>query len=207
VYLVPPRLPLGGKWSPGEALALNTLMEVLGGRYQICGPNAFNRYGYDEQVSNRLYAYNNRLSGDRAIGTVALTMIKVADSRLGGTETAETRDGVKVLYSSRTRTLVDALYDWSRFGSLPAAYEWIRNDLAAEVVNAAELVGLTLKYGDVGTIRRMGIVLEQESVSPPLIRKLTRALRPSTSFIPWVPARPKRGTLNRRWGVVMNDKI
>jgi predicted transcriptional regulator of viral defense system len=206
VYLVPPRLPLGGKWSPGEALALNTLMQVLGGRCQICGPNAFNRYGYDEQVPNRLYAYNNRLSGDRTIGTVALTLIKVADVRLGDTETVETRDGVKVLYSSRPRTLVDALYDWARFGSLPAAYEWVRNDLQAKAVNAKELVGLTLKYGDIGTIRRIGVVLEQESVCSPLLRKLVKALRPSTSFIPWIPARPKRGTLNRRWGVVMNNK-
>jgi len=41
---------LGGSWSPDETLALNTLMEDRRGRYQICGPNAFNRYGFDEQV-------------------------------------------------------------------------------------------------------------------------------------------------------------
>ena len=45
-----PRLPLGGKWSPDESLALNTLMDDSRGRYQICGPNAFNRYGFDEQM-------------------------------------------------------------------------------------------------------------------------------------------------------------
>src|ERR1035441_1039719 len=48
VYLVPPRLPLGGKWSPGEFLALDTLMATVGAKYQVCGPNAFNRYGFDE---------------------------------------------------------------------------------------------------------------------------------------------------------------
>jgi hypothetical protein len=58
-----PRLPLGGKWSPGEFLALDALMETLGEEYQVCGPNAFNCYGFDEQVPNRLYACNNRLSG------------------------------------------------------------------------------------------------------------------------------------------------
>jgi predicted transcriptional regulator of viral defense system len=44
LYLVPNRLPLGGKWSPDEILALNTLMEDQDGRYQICGPNAFKCY-------------------------------------------------------------------------------------------------------------------------------------------------------------------
>src|SRR6266478_8154505 len=65
VYLLPARLPLGGRWSPDETLALNTLIEDRQGRYQITGPNAFNRYGFDEQIPTRVYAYNNRLSGDR----------------------------------------------------------------------------------------------------------------------------------------------
>src|SRR5438094_6552603 len=72
LYLVPALLPLGGSWSPDETLALNTLMADSKAKYQICGPNAFNRYGFDEQVPTRVYAYNNRISGDRKIGTVAL---------------------------------------------------------------------------------------------------------------------------------------
>ena len=52
LYLAPAQLPLGGSWSPDETLALNTLLEDRRGRYQICGPNAFNRYGFDEQVPN-----------------------------------------------------------------------------------------------------------------------------------------------------------
>jgi predicted transcriptional regulator of viral defense system len=91
LYLVPPQLPLGGAWTPGEALALNALMEDRGGRFQICGPNAFNRYGFDNQIPNRIYAYNNRISGKRAIGSVLLMLIKVADERLGETDEAEKR--------------------------------------------------------------------------------------------------------------------
>ena len=40
LYLVPPRLPPGGKWSPSEFLSLTTLMEDQGGRYQVCGARA-----------------------------------------------------------------------------------------------------------------------------------------------------------------------
>lgn len=205
LYLVPPRLPLGGKWSPEEALVLDTLMDDRQGRYQICGPNAFNRYGFDDQIPTRVYAYNNRLSGERTVGVVALTLIKVAARRLGDTEQVRTTEGLTAVYSSRGRTLVDAVYDWSRFNSLPRAFGWVTAELDAGRVVATELVRITLRYGDIGAIRRMGALLDRAGVAAALLRKLERALEPSSSYIAWNPVRPKRGTLDRRWGVVWND--
>lgn len=205
LYLVPPQLPLGGRWSPGEVLALNTLMADRNGRYQICGPNAFNRYGFYEQVPARICVYNNRISGERNIGSVALSLIKVSDERLGGTE-VETADGQTAVYSSRARALVDAVYDWSRFNSLPRGFAWIELDMKQRRVAAAELVKTTLNFGDTGTIRRMGALLERIGVDKGLLCKLERALEPTTSLIPWIPSRAKRGTVNRRWGVVINEQ-
>jgi predicted transcriptional regulator of viral defense system len=204
LYLFPPRLPLGGKWSPDEILALNTLVQDRGGRYQICGPNAFNRYGFDEQMPTRLYAYNNRISGSRKIGAAALTLIKVADQRLGETEEFETADGLKAVYSSRVRTLVDAVDDWSRFDSLPRAYDWIRLELSAGRVSLGQLIRTAIRYGNQGTIRRIGILLEREGISRRSLRKLQQVLKPSSGLIPWIPTRPKRGQVNRQWGVVVN---
>jgi predicted transcriptional regulator of viral defense system len=206
LYLVPPQLPLGGAWTPNEALALITLMQDRRGRYQICGPNAFNRYGFDEQIPTRMYAYNNRISGERTIGAVVLMLIKVADERLGETDEVKFEGGQTVLYSSRVRTLVDVVYDWSRFNSLPRGYEWIRRELAAKRVSPSELIKTTLRFGDTGTIRRMGALLEREGVDSALLNKLGRVLKPTSSLIPWIPTRPKRGTLNRRWGVVFNEQ-
>ncbi|BFU88966.1 MAG: hypothetical protein NTAFB01_01530 [Nitrospira sp.] len=207
LYLVPAHLPLGGAWAPNEILALNTLMEDRNGRYQICGPNTFNRYGFDEQVPVRVYAYNNRISGERTIGSIVFHLIKVADARLGSTEKTKTADGETAVYSSRARTLVDAVYDWSRFGSLPRAYGWVRADLKKKRVTAADLVTLTLRYGDIGTIRRVGVLLEREGAPKPLLTKLEAALSSSTGMIPWIPVAPKRGTVDRRWGVVINDGV
>lgn len=206
LYLVPARLPLGGSWSPDAALALATLLEDRQGRYQICGPNAFSRYGFDSQVPTRVYAYNNRISGERRIGAVELILIKVADDRLGETERVPTAEGQAAVYCSRVRTLVDAVYDWSRFGSLPRGFDWIRDDLATSRVRAAELVRVTLRYGDVGTIRRTAALLDREGADTRLLSKLERALKPSSSLIPWIPTRPKRGRADRRWGVVWNDR-
>lgn len=206
LFLLPPRLPLGGVWTPSVAEALNALMKDTNGSYQICGANTFNRYGFDNQIPNRAYAYNNRISGNRRVGTVNLTLIKVSDKRLGDTETVTMPDGDKAVYASRARSLVDAVYDWSRFNGIPRGYEWIRRELKAKLVSTAELVRCTLRYGDTGTIRRIGALLEREGVAAPLLRKLERTLKPTSSKIPWIPTRPKLGTINRRWGVVMNDK-
>jgi predicted transcriptional regulator of viral defense system len=204
LYLAPSRLPLGGSWSPGEALALNTLINDRGGRYQVCGPNAFNRYGYDDQVPTRVYAYNDRISGERTIGAVSLKLIKVSSERLGDTVEFETAENETMVFSSRTRTLVDAVYDWSRFDSLPRGYRWIRADLASGDLDPAELVRLALRYGNVGTIRRIGAVLDRESVNDRVLGRLERALRPSRSFVPLDPTAVRRGSIDRRWSVLWN---
>lgn len=206
LYLVPSHLPLGGLWTPDEGLALNTLMAARGGRYQICGLNAFNRYGFSEQIPVRVYAYNNRLSGDRTIGSVYLTLIKVADSRLGATDEVAGMSNSPAIYSSRARALVDSVYDWARFGSLPRGYRWIRKELKSKRVNATELVDLTLRFGDKGTIRRIGALLERDGIAETLLRRLERAVPSTSSPIPWIPRRAKRGPVERRWGVVWNDE-
>lgn len=206
LYLLPPRLPLGGVWDPGEALALTALMEEQKARFQVCGPNAFNRYGFDEQIPVRTYAYNTRISGDRVIGKVALTLIKVDEQRLGDTEESFTRDGPALIYSSRVRSLVDAVYDWSRFDSLPRGYDWIRKELAAGRIEADQLVESTVKYGDIGTIRRMGFLLERENTEERSLRELEGKLKPTSGPIPWIPASPKTGRTSKRWGVVDNER-
>jgi predicted transcriptional regulator of viral defense system len=205
LYLAPDKLPLGGIWTPDAAQALNALMAERGGRYQICGLSAFNFYDFDDQIPNRVIAYNNRIYGERTIGAVALILIKVADRRLGATGRVRMGSGEVAIYSSRARTLVDAVYDWSRFGTLPRAFDWIRAELRAGRVDAADLVRLTLRYGDVGTIRRIGALLDRLKVQAPIQAGLERALKPSTSLIPWIPTRPKRGRVDRRWGIVWND--
>jgi predicted transcriptional regulator of viral defense system len=137
---------------------------------------------------------------------VALTLIKVADERLGDVEEVAYADGSTAIYSSRVRTLADGVYDWARFNSLPRAFAWIERELTARRVTAADLVRVTLRYGDVGTMRRIGALLDRMGVGASLLRGLERELEPSSSFIAWDPSRPRRGTLDRRWGVVWNDR-
>ena len=79
------------------------------------------------------------------------------------------------------------MYDWARFGSLPRGYSWIIRELAAGRVAPKALVAATLGYGDVGTIRRLGALLEKAGVNGGIVRKLEDALPGSTGTIPHLP--------------------
>jgi predicted transcriptional regulator of viral defense system len=112
--------------------------------------------------------------------------------------------GETLVYSSRARTLVDAVYEWSQFDSLPEAYDWIRNDLDAGRITADELARAAVLYGNVGTIRRLGVILERLDANNASLSRLTRALSTTTAKIPLVPTRPARGPISKTWGVVIN---
>lgn len=204
LYLFPPRLPLGGLWTPDDATAITALMADKKARYQITGPKAFNRYGYSGQLPARTTIYNDAISGERRIGSISLTLIKVAADRLGGVEEVRMPSGGILVYSSRARTLVDAVYDWSRFDSLPDAYEWIRTDLAAGRITADELARAAVRYGNIGTIRRIGAILEGIDTSKAARSRLEKAITTTTAKIPLVPTRPARGSTLKTWGVVIN---
>ena len=204
LYLVPPRIPAGGKYSPGTALILQKLMEEEKGRYQICGPPAFNFYGFDDQVPSVTYLYNNRISGKRSIGSLAFQFIKVADERLGAINAVRTREDIEMIYSSRARTLMDAVYDWYRFNSLPRGYEWIKEEVKNEPKFASEFIDVTAKYGNVATIRRIGYLLDTLNLNPKTVNGLRRQLSTSSSLIPWIPGQSAQGTINRKWGIITN---
>jgi predicted transcriptional regulator of viral defense system len=71
----------------------------------------------------------------------------------------------------------------------------------------SELVTLTLQYRDIGSIRRIAALLEIEGVEASLLRKLETAFPSSSNMILWIPTQPKRGRVNARWGVVLNERV
>jgi predicted transcriptional regulator of viral defense system len=203
VYLVPSRIPAGGKYSPGMALILEKLMEEEKGKYQICGPTAFNFYGLDDQIPSVTYLYNNRISAKRTIGSLAFQFIKVADGRLGAVNAVRSRD-TEIIYSSKARTLMDVVYDWSRFNSLPRGYDWIRREVKKDFKLATKLCEATIKYGNMATIRRIGFLFDRVIPNSRLTNRLQHQLSTSSALIPWIPGQSSRGTINRKWGIIVN---
>ena len=204
LYLVPPRIPAGGKYSPGIGLILEKLMDELKGRYQLGGPTAFNYYGFDDQIPNITYVYNNRISGSRRIGKLGFQFIKTGDGRLGAVKRVSTRGSTEIIYASKSRTLMDSVYDWSRFNSLPRGYDWIQKEINKDPQLASELAKVTAEYGNQATIRRIGYLLERILDTTEYEGRLQGKLRSTKSLIPWVPSKPAKGAANRKWGVIVN---
>lgn len=207
IYLVPLKIPAGGKLAVSEYYILSRLMGVLKGRYQISGPNAFRFYGFDDQIPNKVYVYNNRICGERRIGNIEFVFIKTTDDRLGGLNKFKTADGSMATFASRGRALVDAVYDWSRFNTLPRAYRWIAGDVKKDRRAADELMAMVGRFGNRGTVRRIGYLLETLGVKGPALKRL-RGKRGSTkSLISWIPGRPSKGSVNKDWGLIINGEI
>lgn len=206
VYLVPPRLPLGGVWNPGETVILRELMRSCdNGRCQFCGWPVFNRYGFTEQVPARISVYNNRIYGPRIIAGREFAFIKVAELRLGGTENAKSPGGEESLMPTRARALVDAVIDWSRFGTLPEAFGWIRDSVGEDPSLAAGIADAAARFGNQGTIRRIGYLLDRGELPKAARDRLQRKLRSKKSIIPLVPNQAARGPVNPDWGVIENE--
>ncbi len=100
---------------------------------------------------------------------------------------------------------MDAVYDWSRFNSLPRGYEWIKGTIKKEPKFGSELIEVTTKYGNIATTRRIGYLLDTLGMKQEMINRLRIQLGASSSLIPWIPGRSSRGPINRKWGIIIND--
>jgi predicted transcriptional regulator of viral defense system len=203
IYLLPSKIPPGGNWGPNPYWIIDKLMNAIAAKYQITGRAAFNRYGFSEQVANQIAVYNTNLSGTKTIGGIRYDFIEVAADRIGAIDFQELKDGSKIPFSSAARTVTDAVYDWSRFGAISQAFEWIDSH-AMEKGWVRELVQSTANFGNVGAARRIGFVLQRADVSRQMLLPLTRMISATSSYIPLDPTKPKRGSVDKTWGVVIN---
>jgi predicted transcriptional regulator of viral defense system len=207
VYLVPSRMPAGGRWTVSGYYILSKLMEVIKGRYQISGPSAFNFYGFDDQVPNRIYVYNDRIFGEKEIGGTDFVFIKTDIKRLGSTKSLKTPDGIDAVMATKTRALVDAVYDWSRYNTLPRAYGWIAEMLKKEPTIVEDLIGDTLQYSNKGTVKRIGYLLAQLGIAADRLLEMKQKLGHAKSLIPWIAGQVAKGSINKEWGLIVNGSI
>jgi len=208
LYLLPQKLPPGGVWQPSVDLAIWFFLKDKKAAWQETGPSAFNYHGLSEQVANQPVVYNDRFSGIRQFGRLSVVFVKVPAERLGSFVELDLPSDPKVKrrMGSLARIILDAVYDHTRFGTLPKAYRWIeqrKNDSRF----IKELVNLSLRYGNVATNRRIGWLLERIGVALAFYQPLLKSLKPSTSFIPADPIAPKKGKTNMRWNIVENFNI
>ena len=204
VYLTPGKLPPGKLWQPSPYEVLWAYMNWLGAKWQITGLAAFAKYGFSTQVPQIFTVCNDKLSGEIEAGGSRFTFIKVDKEKLGNTTLFPMIGGIEISFSSKVRTIFDAVYYANRFGSLPSAYTWIA-EMKTDQNAIHELVDCCLSYGNKQTLSRIGFVLEKLNIDVTLLINEQKKNTTDT-LIPLVPG-PRRGKIDRRWGIMENKSI
>lgn len=206
IYLVPQKLPPGGKWQPNSLYIISHFMALTTQYYYIGGHYAFNHYGLSEQIPNTLSVYNDTLSGERKFGVITVKFFKVSRNKLKNPSILKINNETQVNISSLTRTLLDAVMDWNRYGTLPKAYFWIKQFMEDEQV-IKQLISETKKYGNLGAKKRIGYVIYKLSNKIELSKPLLTTIKKSKALIPLDPNCGRKGSVVKDWGVIDNAKF
>ncbi|MBF0363855.1 MAG: hypothetical protein HQK49_22740 [Oligoflexia bacterium] len=206
IYLVPDRIPPGGKWSPDRYIVLFQFIQNMGiKKYQVTGLEAFNRHGFTSQIPQMISIYNDKISGIKTIAENKYQFIKVTPERIGNTIDIQLKnEGDKILIGSMARIIFDAIYDYYRFSSLPDAYDWlIEIKKNKEVI--LELVNITCNIGNVASKRRVGFIIDKVlKLDLRITNKLSKSLTKNVKAIQLVPNKKWSGKIDRKWGIIDN---
>lgn len=201
LYLAPRKLPPGGKWMPSPAVVVHHLMVARGGAWQFAGPSAFHYHGLTEQVPNVATVYNDQISGTKEFGRLDVDFIRITPERLGGVLVSDQPERGQM--PTLARTLVDAVCDYARFGTMPSVYAWIDIKLKSGL-DALELANTACEFGNIATRRRIGYWLERLETASRAVKLLKKSLPATQSVIPLVPSQSRRGRSERKWGIIDN---
>lgn len=205
IYLVPRKIPPGGMWQPDSLYLVSLLMEVLKANYYIGGLYAFNYYGLSEQVPAMITIYNDKRSLRKKLGTLSIQLIKTPTYQIGDFINIKLKENRNAKIASLSRTILGAVMDWNRFGTLPIAFEWIKKHID-EKDFIRELIKATIKYGNISSKRRIGYFLDKEIQSPNSIKPLLKSIPITKNWVLLDPYGDSKGVTNKIWRIIDNVK-
>ena len=210
-YLIPKKIPYRGLWSPSPYLVINKYMENAGAtKFHISGPAVFNKYGYSDQLSSWFTIYNDKISKKMYILQYHLDFTKVVPKRLGAIKKMKAYIGdgnfVWVRHGSPEQVILDAVYDYKKYGTLPKAYDWIVVAIRDKKISPEKLVNTTIKYGNTMSQKRIGWVLDKLKVPKRIISSLQKKISKTKVLTPLDP-KNRKGSINKTWGVIENVQL
>lgn len=205
-YVVPEYIPPGGKWQPDPKYLVSCLMAVTNAQYYISGFYAFHYHGLTEQIPNLITVYNDKLSAKKKLGKLNVQLIKIKKDGIGDLKTIHVARGHVAHIATLTRSIVDAVNDYTRYNTLPRAYAWIQ-ERSHEKKFLSALIKTTLHYGNISTKRRIGFFIACIMNNKKLALPLLKTLKPSKGWIGLDPSAPLKGITNKQWGIINNVKF
>lgn len=204
VFLVPNKIPAGGFWQPNSHYVILKLMEYYKAKYYIGGLSAIQYYGLTTQIPNEITLFNDKINAKKTIGSQAFNLIKVKTENLAESTPIDLKnvDG-KIYMATLAQTLLDAVQYWKRLGTLPDAYEWIKQNIKDKAL-IKELVRLTSVYSNIITIRRIGYCLETLGVTQSILEPLRNKLTATQGWVALDPNLTSKGKTNKQWRIIDN---
>ena len=203
-FLVPNKIPAGGFWQPNSNYLILKLMELYEAKYYVGGMSAIQYYGLTTQIPNEITLCNDKINAKRIIGSQKFNLIKVQSEKLTGKIAIDLKNDEGEIYiASLAQTLLDAVQYWKRLGSVPDAYDWIKQKANNNEL-VSELVQLTSQCSNIITIRRIGYCLETCGISPLILKPLRKKLTATQGWVAFDPNRPSKGKTNKQWRIIDN---
>ncbi len=202
LYIAPGRLPPGKLWKPSAYLVLACYMEWLKAKWQITGWDAFARYGFSTQISQKVFLYNDKLSGEFLVAGSKFVFIKIPVKKIGFRKSyIISESNLKLFFSSKARALFDAVIDYNRFGTIPRSFGWITT-ISKDKNLIKELINCTYQLGNKSTIQRIGFILDKLEINKKLLLKLKQKIKKS-SLVCLTPG-SRSGPINKTWNIIEN---
>jgi|APSaa5957512622_1039677.scaffolds.fasta_scaffold66249_2 predicted transcriptional regulator of viral defense system len=205
LYLLPKQISAGSFTEIHEYEIIKYYMEEIEAKYLISGFTAIYYYGFTTQIPNTICVYNNKIYGEKQIAGKTYKFIKTSVKRLKGAEKINTENNCDILFASKARLLIDCIYDWKRYNSIPAVYGWIKQEIMNDETITEKLINNANRYGNKSVQRRLGYLLETLKIESSQLMRLQRKLGKSKSLIPFNPTKKITGKIDKKWGIVINE--
>jgi predicted transcriptional regulator of viral defense system len=186
-------------WGENQYVIAGEYME--GKDYYIGYFNAYNAYGFTDQVPRTMYVLNTSFSGIKTINNQQFKFIKVSMDKIYGFRDMEIK-GKKIRISDKERTLVDLMFNPDAVGGIRPAADILRNNL--DKIETKKFIKYAAMFPDRGTIKRIGYVLSDAGIGKSRLAVLKNRAK-GGSLIKFSKNGTRKGAINTEWGLIIND--
>ncbi len=169
--------------------------------YYIGYSSMYNYYNLLEQQFQTVYVLNTSISQTREAAGAVFKFIKIANSRMYGTETIKI-ENKNVIISSKEKTLIDLVYFNKPAGGLKQALFVLENIVRQKKCDIKKLIDYTALFPNIKTRKQIGLLLDNIGISDTLLKPLIESVS-DTSLISF--SRSRKGIINKKWNVIIND--
>jgi len=169
--------------------------------YYIAYWSALNFYGFTEQTPFAVFVATTRRTKNREVLNVKYNFVTLGKRKFFGFEPTVVST-CKINISDREKTLADVLDHSEYCGGISEVAKSVWN--AKEKVSMEKIVSYAERMGNTAIVKRLGYLVESlnMNVASEILSKMQGMISQGMSALD--PTRPKKGTYNTRWNLLVN---